>query len=117
MVVDATFLTLQQRRRMQHLADRLDAGFCILDCDIPVELARRRLIARRRIGADPSDADQTVLDQQVVTGEPLSEKERIQSILVNESVNDQEPFQRVENQLKRLLERVRTIREWQLPWC
>ena len=81
-VVDATFLNLQQRRRMQGLAGRLDAGFCILDCHVPVELARRRLLARRRIGADPSDADETVLDRQVVTGEPLSEQERIQSCLL-----------------------------------
>ena len=52
-VVDATFLTRRQRRRMEELAREHAARFLILDCPISEDLARRR-IARRLLGVGTS---------------------------------------------------------------
>jgi uncharacterized protein len=76
LVVDATFLHREQRDRLRSVAERCGARFVILDCVCPEALAERRIERRLRNGKDPSDADATVLRDQLLAGEPLTEEER-----------------------------------------
>ncbi len=71
-IVDATFLRKSERERFRHLAERLDAEFRIVACSAPPEELARRLQAR---GADPSDADLSVLRRQLQAVDPLEEDE------------------------------------------
>jgi aminoglycoside phosphotransferase family enzyme/predicted kinase len=75
-IVDATFLKREQREEQRRLAERLGAAFAILDCRAPVETLRKRIEARARAGADPSEADPAVLESQIAGQEPLTEDER-----------------------------------------
>ena len=76
LICDATFLKRWQRRHFRELALGLGARFAILPCDCPPEEARRRIRARRRGGADPSEADGAVLEAQLRQLEPLQDWER-----------------------------------------
>lgn len=75
-IVDATFLRISHRRRMEAVASEAGVPLLILDCSAPVELLRQRIQARRGLGQDPSDADLAVLEHQQRVLEPLSEQER-----------------------------------------
>jgi aminoglycoside phosphotransferase family enzyme/predicted kinase len=75
LIVDATFLLREQRRSMEELAGSLGARYMILDVHCPEALARRRIEARLRAAADPSDADGAVLEGQLAGREPLSSEE------------------------------------------
>lgn len=81
-VVDATFLRRDQRRRMEALARRRGVPFLILACVSTQEQARRRLVERQIRGDDPSDADGAVLESQFRTVEPLDEHERAHGLEV-----------------------------------
>lgn len=70
-VVDATFLRRQDRRRMAELADSLGVPFLILAPTAKKAVALERIQKRRRHGRDPSDADAEVLEQQLAMAEPL----------------------------------------------
>ncbi|MFM7267183.1 MAG: bifunctional aminoglycoside phosphotransferase/ATP-binding protein [Cyanobium sp.] len=74
-VVDATFLRRNQRQRFRELARRAGAGFGILAPEVGPEEARRRIAARQLAGDDPSEADASVLEQQLQRIEPLSDEE------------------------------------------
>ena len=74
-VVDATFLQRAQRRTFLELAARLRVPAVILDCEVPMEIAKERIKTRRRMGKDPSEADTTVLMDQWRAKEPLSPEE------------------------------------------
>jgi uncharacterized protein len=74
-VIDATFLKLNQRRSARESASRLGVEFNILDCDLPESLLRDRLVQRLKSGDDASDADLQVLDQQLAGREPLTDDE------------------------------------------
>lgn len=74
-VVDATFLKLEQRRQFQQLADDLGLSYRILDCAAPDELLRERVQTRQQQGGDPSEADLRVLELQMANREPLHDLE------------------------------------------
>jgi len=76
LIVDATFLRREDRRRMLGLAERRGAGFLLLDCRVSPELARQRIAGRRRWGRDPSEADAAVLAVQLRQREELDADER-----------------------------------------
>jgi uncharacterized protein len=69
-IVDATFLTRDQRRPFQLLAGRLGAGFAIVACSAETDLLRERLAGRSQKGTDASDAGTTVMEGQLSQVEP-----------------------------------------------
>ncbi len=75
-VVDATFLRRDHRQRMEDLARQCSVPFLIVACCSSPEQAQRRLVERRALGGDPSDADGAVLEAQFRTLEPLDRSER-----------------------------------------
>ena len=75
-VVDATFLRRDQRDRYCDLARQVGAGFGILAPVVGAAEARQRIGERQRLGADPSEADVTVLEKQLLAIEALAPEER-----------------------------------------
>jgi aminoglycoside phosphotransferase family enzyme/predicted kinase len=71
-VVDAAFLSKSRRAYFEQRARDCGVRFAILRCQAPLAELRERLRARR---ADASEADQGVLDQQLLRHDPLSEYE------------------------------------------
>jgi predicted kinase len=74
-IVDATFLDHRQRAAFHGIAHSLGLGFAVVDCRATPEVLAARLTARNRSGRDPSDADLSVLAQQMEFAEPLSNSE------------------------------------------
>ncbi|UZR28350.1 bifunctional aminoglycoside phosphotransferase/ATP-binding protein [Methylococcus mesophilus] len=74
-ILDATFLERRYRDDARRVADTSGAGFAIIAMDAPEATLRERIRARQRAGADPSDADLDVLEQQLRSRIPLSEEE------------------------------------------
>lgn len=70
-IVDAASLQRRQRRLFRELATARGQRFVILDCVAPVTELRSRLRERIACGADASEADEAVLDQQLQHAEPL----------------------------------------------
>jgi predicted kinase len=89
-VVDATFLHRDQRRRMEDLARQRGVPYLILACVSSPEQARRRLVERQALGGDPSDADGAVLDAQFRTVEPLDGHERDRCLEVGAPISPQD---------------------------
>lgn len=71
-VLDAAFLTAQERRAARTLARKLAIPFGILACEAPTEVLRERI--RRRRG-DASEADESVLQVLAGIAEPLTPRE------------------------------------------
>jgi predicted kinase len=106
LIVDATFLKRRHRHVMADLASRLGVGFAILDCRCSPELARRRIRERRIRGVDPSEADEAVLESQLVNQEPLVAEEEPFTIVVEERADreaEEERIQAVAAKLSALL--------------
>jgi aminoglycoside phosphotransferase family enzyme/predicted kinase len=74
-VVDATFLKFSQRAVMVALAKRCGIPLLILACRVSPSLASRRLAERQRQGGDASEANASVLDQQLRDKQPFSAEE------------------------------------------
>ncbi len=89
-VVDATFLHRDQRRRMEALARKRSVPFLILACVSSQEQARRRLVERQIDGDDPSDADGAVLEAQLRAVEPLEGHERDRCLEVGAQLTPQD---------------------------
>ncbi len=81
-VLDATFLRHRHRALFRDLARRRGVPFLILDCSELAALALQRLIERRRLGRDASDADPAVLKRQRQDQEPLEASERSEALVV-----------------------------------
>ena len=75
-IIDATFLSSTNRALFRSLAQRLNVPFQILEFDADFDTLRQRILQRQSIGEDASDADLTVLQQQIETREPLRESEQ-----------------------------------------
>lgn len=84
-IADATFLSQPRRSRFRRLAVRTGAPFRILDFQAPPDLLRERVLARQREGADASDADLAVLEQQLAAWRPLADDETPHAIAVDTS--------------------------------
>lgn len=73
-VLDATFLHLDQRERVRELAERLQVPWAWVQCEAPVEVMLARLAARQ---GDASEADGRVLMQQLAAfPKPFGEDEQ-----------------------------------------
>lgn len=75
-LVDATFLTREQRAAFAGLAASLGVPFAILAFDAPVEDLRARVRARAEAGSDASEANLEVLENQLRTREAFTAEER-----------------------------------------
>ena len=75
-ILDATFLRRQQRVTARRLAAKWGVGFVILDFEVDPDVLRQRLRRRQAQGRDASDADESVLDGQMRTSQPLQSDER-----------------------------------------
>jgi len=73
-IADATFLKRVRRIEFERLAAELNVPYAILDCDAPMDELRRRIATRNP--SDPSEATVTVLEKQLQSHDPLTEKER-----------------------------------------
>ena len=60
---------------MAELAKRMSAKFQILNCAVCKDLALQRIMKRLREGADPSEANQQVLEEQLRLREDLLTEE------------------------------------------
>jgi len=74
-LVDATFLRYEHRLRFAKLAEELGVPFRILRFEASQQELRRRLVERSRLGADASEADRKVLEQQLSRREPIKKCE------------------------------------------
>lgn len=82
-IVDATFLTRQQRRPFQDLANRLIYQFFVLDFRATPETLRERIRARTAAGTDVSEADLRVLEHQLETDTGLDPDEKVHTITID----------------------------------
>ncbi len=76
-IVDATFLTRDQRQPFEELARERNAGFAIVACTADPEILRERLTTRARRGSDASDADIEVMEGQLPRAEPPGDDEPV----------------------------------------
>ncbi|GJL63952.1 MAG: hypothetical protein NPIRA04_26060 [Nitrospirales bacterium] len=75
-IVDATFLKRTYRDTFAKLAQELQFPFIMLDIHAPEAILRQRVSSRLKVGRDASEADITVLEQQLSQDEPFSPTER-----------------------------------------
>ena len=78
-IVDATFSDPQQRQVFQQLAQDKDCCLVMLDLKVPETILRQRILERRN---DVSDADLSVLQQQLARWQSLGEDEQADTISV-----------------------------------
>ena len=76
-VVDATFLHSQSLAKQQKLAQKLNLPFIIMDLQVSVSCLRQRVEQRFIEGNDPSEADVAVLNQQLVSYQPLTRADNV----------------------------------------
>lgn len=74
-IVDATFLKRWQRRLFGELSSEVEVPFLIFDLQCDTKIMRKRIEERSGTGIDISEADLDVLEKQMQTAEPLSNKE------------------------------------------
>ena len=84
-LVDATFLDSGKRQDFSSLAGELGVPCIILDFTAPRELLEKWLIQRAEKGNDVSDADISVLNQQISNQDPLTKFEKSISINIDTS--------------------------------
>ncbi len=84
-VVDAASLKAWQRKTFRMLAQELAVPFLIIACRAPEDVLRQRVVARARVGNDPSEADPAVLEQQSRALEPLAGAELERCLAVDSS--------------------------------
>ena len=78
-VIDATYLKLEQRTAAAQTAEACGAPFLILDCQAPDSVIAEWLTQRQAAGQDPSDATLAIIEAQHASREALSDEERQQS--------------------------------------
>lgn len=83
-IVDATFIKQANRQQLQELAVAQQCPLIILDFQLREGLLRQRIKERVQQGKSLSDADEKVLEFQLANAEPLTEREKKQSIIINE---------------------------------
>ena len=75
-IVDAAFLKKSQRDKLRCLAADLHAPLIVLDFPVPESELRRRIRQRIKAGGDVSEANEEVLNQQMVEQQQLDENEQ-----------------------------------------
>ena len=75
-ILDATFLQPDERRRARAVAEAAQANFVIIDFQASETTLRERVRWRAQRADDASDADLAVLDEQLARRQPLRDDER-----------------------------------------
>lgn len=75
-ILDATFLAHEHRQQAQALADRLGVPFAIIEFQASADTLRRRVQRRSLHANDASEADLSVLEDQLAAAEPLHANEQ-----------------------------------------
>lgn len=75
-IVDATFLRKDERKRFRDIAEKHGSPFTIMHVHADMHILRERVSRRLREGCDPSEADLGVLTEQLKTRDPLTEEEK-----------------------------------------
>jgi len=78
-VLDATFLSAQQRAPFQALC----SNTWIVSCEAPDDVLRERVRARYQAGTDAAEADLAVLERQLATSEALTAEEMQHTIVID----------------------------------
>ncbi len=84
-VVDATFLHPKSLAKQQKLAKKLAVDFIIIDVCVSVACLRQRVEQRFAKGDDPSEADISVLELQLVNYQPLKKTAKHILTIYNEA--------------------------------
>ena len=92
-IVDATFLSREQRRRFAELGAALGSATYFVCCQAPLPVLRARVQARAGAGADPSEADLSVLEWQRGRIEPFDPGDPFDVIYVES--DDREALEKV----------------------
>jgi predicted kinase len=74
-IVDAAFLQRSQRDIFRHLADTHGVPFIALNLQAAVEILQKRILHRKAVSQDASEAGIEVLETQLRTQEPLEQDE------------------------------------------
>jgi aminoglycoside phosphotransferase family enzyme/predicted kinase len=82
-IVDATFLSKQNRHTFKSLAESMNVDFNILDLQADPEVLNKRIRKRQKLGKDASEAGIAVLKKQLASADPLDQFERQNSIVLN----------------------------------
>jgi aminoglycoside phosphotransferase family enzyme/predicted kinase len=72
-ILDATFLQQSRRRQMLETQTSAACKRVIINCEAPVEELRKRILARED---DPSEANLQVLEQQLLTSQPIDTRDK-----------------------------------------
>jgi hypothetical protein len=81
-VADATYLRRADRQGLAELARRLGVPYAILACEAPTEVLEARIARRASLAGNVSDADRSVLHDQLAVREPLDRHELERAIRV-----------------------------------
>ena len=84
-IIDATFLYEDERKRFISLGEQNNVPVVILHCHAPEKLLEKRIGNRQSAGNDPSEADNTVLKQQIRRFLPLSASEQHITVTIDTS--------------------------------
>lgn len=87
-IVDAAFLQAGERHLFDELAMRMRVPYLIISCMAEPAVLAQRIAMRQARRADPSDADQTVLAQQLQVMQPLSDEESRHAVQANTAKDD-----------------------------
>jgi hypothetical protein len=79
-ILDATFLQQSRRRQMLEAQTGTACKRIIINCEAPVEELRKRIIERED---DPSEANLEVLEQQLLTSQPINTEDEALAQVVN----------------------------------
>jgi aminoglycoside phosphotransferase family enzyme/predicted kinase len=83
-VIDASFRSRAARASARALALRRNAPFVLLECRVPLDLARSRLVERAQ-GPSESDARSPMFDDFVAQYEPITELDGSEHVVVDTS--------------------------------
>jgi aminoglycoside phosphotransferase family enzyme/predicted kinase len=86
-IVDATFLDQSRRRNFSAIAEKKSVPFTIMVVEAPYEILVSRILKRQKSGADASEADLAVLDNQRRLFEPLSPLELEHAVIIDSAAD------------------------------
>ncbi len=89
-ILDATFLQQSRRRQMLETQTGTACKRIIINCEAPVEELRKRIIKREN---DSSEANLEVLEQQLLTRQPINAEDEAFARVVNISSDGISPEQ------------------------
>jgi aminoglycoside phosphotransferase family enzyme/predicted kinase len=96
-IVDATFLRRAEREAFAALARELGVPLVIVSCRADAAELRRRIAQREATAADASEASVRVLEDQIVSEEPLAAGELARAVVVDSAAGEAELERRMED--------------------